>query len=215
MRWLYDKLSWLWSGSRFPRTEGAIPVGERTPAASSNLQPGELVRVKSHKEILRTITTENKNRGLSWDAEMVHYCGGTYRVLKRVSRIIDEKTGKMQTMKNPCIMLEDVICQARYSACRMFCPRSIYPYWREIWLERVSPKTSSIDSDQQPLAAVSSGCGIDAIVNGDVHNRCDHRGLTSLNSLIRVMTICVFKPFGRELNGTEHDGELSVGSDEL
>ena len=31
-----------------------------------------------------------------WDAEMVPYCGGTYRVLKRVSRIIDEKTGLMK-----------------------------------------------------------------------------------------------------------------------
>ena len=30
------------------------------------------------------------------------------------------------------------ICEARYAKCRRFCPRGIYPYWREIWLERVS-----------------------------------------------------------------------------
>jgi hypothetical protein len=74
-----------------------------------------------------------------WDAEMVPYCGGTYRVLKRVTTILDERTGKMQEMKNPCIMLDSVICEGRYSNCRMFCPRAIYSYWREIWLERVSP----------------------------------------------------------------------------
>jgi hypothetical protein len=30
-----------------------------------------------------------------------------------------------------------MVCEARYSVCRRFCPRAIYPYWREIWLERV------------------------------------------------------------------------------
>ncbi|MGD0614565.1 MAG: hypothetical protein ABSA69_03870, partial [Verrucomicrobiota bacterium] len=81
--------------------------------------------------------TENKNRGLFFDAEMVPYCGGTYRVLKRVDRILDEKTGKMVRFKNQAVILEGVICQSRYSDCRMFCPRAIYSYWREIWLERV------------------------------------------------------------------------------
>lgn len=140
MRWLYDKVSWLWGGSSFPRTVGKIPAGEPTPTVTLNFQPGEFVRVKSHEEILRTITADNKNRGMSWDAEMVPYCGGTYRVLKRVTQIVNEKTGKMQEMKNACIILDTVICQARYSGCRMFCPRSLYPFWREIWLERVAPE---------------------------------------------------------------------------
>jgi hypothetical protein len=78
------------------------------------------------------------NRGMRWDAEMAPYCGGTYQVLKRVTKIINEKTGKMQEMKAPCIILDSVVCQARYSECRLFCPRSIYPYWREIWLERIA-----------------------------------------------------------------------------
>lgn len=137
MRWFYDKFHSLWRGTCFPRKGGSIPHGQTTPSATLDLQPGELVRVKSQAEILQTISTLNMNRGLGWDAEMVPYCGGTYRVLKRVTQIIDEKTGKMQHMKTPCVILEDVICGARYSGCRMFCPRSIYPYWREIWLERV------------------------------------------------------------------------------
>jgi hypothetical protein len=137
LRWLYDKLVPLWTKTYFPRHAGPIPEGEPTPAGKLNLQPGELVRVKSHKEILATLNTVSRNRGLWWDAEMVPYCGGTYRVLQRVTKIVDEKTGKMQDMKNPCIILDSVICQARYSDCRMFCPRAIYPYWREIWLERV------------------------------------------------------------------------------
>src|SRR5262249_5765154 len=77
------------------------------------------------------------------DAEAVPYCGGTYRVLSRVTRILDEKTGRMLHMKTPSIILEGVYCKARYSDCRMFCPRAIYSYWREIWLERVDVSSES------------------------------------------------------------------------
>jgi hypothetical protein len=139
MRWFYDKTRLLWRGIAWPRKKGLIPEGQPTPTAALNLQPGELVHVKSHEEILRTVNTASKNRGLWWDAELVPYCGGTYRVLARVTNIIDEKTGKMQIMKNPCIILDTVVCQARYSTCRLFCPRNTYAYWREIWLERVGP----------------------------------------------------------------------------
>ena len=38
------------------------------------------------------------------------------------------------SFKNPCIVLDDVTCTAAY---HRQCPRGIYPYWREIWLERV------------------------------------------------------------------------------
>ena len=76
---------------------------------------------------------------MHWDAELVPYCGGTYKVLKCVTKIIGERTGKMREMKSPCIILDSVVCQARYSSCRLFCPKAMYPYWREIWLERVEP----------------------------------------------------------------------------
>jgi hypothetical protein len=138
LRWLYDKVRVRMDGTLFPRRRGTIPEGAATPTSALNLQPGELVRVKSHQEILQTLNVNSMNRGMTWDAEMVPYCGGTYRVLRRVTQIINESTGEMQVMKNPCIILDSVICQSKYSHCRMFCPRSIYPYWREIWLERVN-----------------------------------------------------------------------------
>ena len=138
MRALYNACRGLWGGSRFPRTPGVLPEGSPTPVSTLNLQPGELVRVKPHEEILQTITTANLNRGMKWDAELVPYCGGTYRVLRRVHQLIEEKSGKMVRMKTPGIVLENAVCQARYSQCRMFCPRAMYPYLREIWLERVA-----------------------------------------------------------------------------
>jgi len=145
LRWLYGKFHPLWRGPRYPYETGAISDGQPTPDGTLNLQPGELVRIKSHEEILGTLNTNNRNRGLYWDAEMVPYCGGTYQVLKRVTRIINERTGEMQEMKNPCIILDTVTCQSRYSRCRLFCPRSIYSYWREIWLERVASSAPQVE----------------------------------------------------------------------
>ena len=150
MRWLYNVACPLWRGSKWPRKVGIIPEGQPTPTAALNLQPGELVRVKSHQEILSTVSTASRNRGLWWDAELVPYCGGTYRVAKRIHNVIDEKSGKMVHMKSPSILLDAVVCQARYSPCRMFCPRSTYAYWREIWLERVSPEVPSDEQISSP-----------------------------------------------------------------
>jgi hypothetical protein len=135
-RWLYDRFQAIWGGVPFPRRRGVLPAGRSAPISSVNLQPGELVRVKPYEEILATVGSSNKNRGLSFDAEMVPYCGGTYRVRARVNTFIDEKTGKMTSLKTPAVILENVECRACYSNYRLFCPRSIYPWWREIWLER-------------------------------------------------------------------------------
>ncbi len=140
MRWFYDRFQRLRGGVPYPRRWGTIPEGQSTPSATLDLQPGELVKVKSYEEILKTVNTQNRNRGLYFDAEMVPFCGGTYRVRTRVSHILNEKTGKMMNMKNDCIILENVFCRACYSEERYFCPRAIYSYWREIWLERIPDK---------------------------------------------------------------------------
>ena len=78
-------------------------------------------------------------------------------MLKSVTRIIDERTGRMQTMKTPCVVLDSVVCESRYSECRMFCPRSIFPYWREIWLERVGSKTHDARPEDHEYLATLRG----------------------------------------------------------
>jgi hypothetical protein len=156
MRWFYDTFYPVWRGAPFPRRHGTIPEAEATPVKPLDLQPGELVRIKPYKEVLNTLNTRDRNRGLYFDAEEVPYCGKTVRVLKRVTRIIHERTGKMLEMKTPCVILDSVVCESRYSECRLFCPRGIYSYWREIWLERVGPKPS-IDGPETAEQAASQG----------------------------------------------------------
>jgi hypothetical protein len=91
------------------------------------------------------LDTNNKNRGLLFEAELVPYCGGTYRVRDRVERFIDEKTGYMRRLRTPAVILDGVVCRSRYSNHRMFCPRAIFSWWREIWLERVSANAPQAD----------------------------------------------------------------------
>ena len=72
-------------GVPFPRRTGLVPTGQPTPVVNLNLRPGEFVRVKSYKDILATVDRDWVNRGMSFDAELVPYCGGVYRVQARVT----------------------------------------------------------------------------------------------------------------------------------
>ena len=144
--WAYNRFQAWRGGTPYPYRDGLLE--KKTPRETLNLQPGELVRIKSHAEILETLNREKKNRGMLFGEEMVPYCGGVYRVRSRVERILDERTGKMTTLPGECLILDGVVCQGDYSEKRLFCPRKIYPYWREIWLRRVqeNPPDNSTES---------------------------------------------------------------------
>jgi hypothetical protein len=144
---LYNALQRLRGGEPFPYVNGRL---QKTPSVELNLQPGELVRVKSHEEILQTLDVHNRNRGLWFDVEMVKYCGGTFRVLKRVNRIIDVATGRMLQLPMDSVILEDVTVRGDY---HRFYPQNEYPLWREIWLTRIHEQSAT--AVIQPKQAVS------------------------------------------------------------
>jgi hypothetical protein len=123
--WFRDGLSWGFVRGRI--------VGP-TPTAHLDLQPGEMVRIKTKEQIEATLNEDGLNRGMGFEEEMALHCGRTARVQARVTKCIDEKTGRMLTMKNPCIVLDDVVCGGGRNG---NCPRQFVPFWREIWLERV------------------------------------------------------------------------------
>ena len=132
----YNWFQQLHGGKPFPLVPARIEPGQRTPTEVLDLEPGEWVEVRSAEEIGATITRDGMNRGMRYDMEMLKYCGGKYRVQMRVDRLINEQTGKMMEMKNPCIQLEDVYCRAECTTLRLGCPRASNTYWRETWLRR-------------------------------------------------------------------------------
>jgi hypothetical protein len=144
---LHDIVHRALTGRESPFKSGVLPDGKSTPTANLGLQPGEVVRVKPLDEIRKTMTVSNFNRGMRFDPEMARFCGVQHRIARRVERIIDEASGRMLEMKSPCIVLEGAVCSSEYSAQRVFCPRAITPYFREIWLERVSTGEANQPSD--------------------------------------------------------------------
>jgi len=137
-RWLYDRFQTLRGGTPYPRRKGTLPPDQPFPVASLDLQPGDVVRVKSYEQILATVDQKLSNLGLNWGEELVPYCGRTYRVRSRVEKFIDERSGILKKLKTPAVILEGVTCQSRFSDKRIGCPRAIFAWWREVWLERVS-----------------------------------------------------------------------------
>lgn len=128
---VFNELQQYRQGGKYPFIEGKLT---QTPRVVLNLQPGELVRLKSKDEILKTLDRRNRNRGLSFDRELVKFCGGTYRVARRVEREVNNKTGELMKFQTDCIVLDGVVCEGDYNR---FCQRRIYHYVRETWLERV------------------------------------------------------------------------------
>jgi hypothetical protein len=150
---LFNQVQMRRHGTLYPFIEGSLA---KTPIGTLDLQPGELVQVRSREEILATLDKQNRNRGLLFDGEMLTYCGGIYKVLRRVNRIIDEKTGKMRNMKYPCMTLEGVACRSDYHG---LCPRAIYHYWRENWLRRAAdvPAAQPAELVVESLQGISEG----------------------------------------------------------
>ena len=116
-----------------------------TPTEPLNLQPGDVVKIRSPEEIAPTLDGNGLNRGLSFDREMMPFCGRTCVVKQRVNRIIDDRTGRMIHITGDAVILDGIVCSGERSVGRWFCPREIHAYWREAWLVRAEGPPSSSD----------------------------------------------------------------------
>jgi hypothetical protein len=132
---LYNAIQRRRGGLQHPYVQGTLTG---TPVERLDLRVGEWVRIRPFTEIMGTLDTKNKNRGLWFvPQEMGEYCGREARVAKRVNRILNERTGEMIEFKTPSVMLDDVYCRGVAIPKRVFCPRASALFWREIWLERI------------------------------------------------------------------------------
>lgn len=102
-----------------------------TPAVPAHADAGDAVHVRPAGAILQTLDKTLRNRGLWFDRDMVKYCDQDHEVLGRVDRIIDDVTGRMRTMKTPCIVLKDVTYSGEFLR---FVAQEEHLYWREVWL---------------------------------------------------------------------------------
>lgn len=101
---------------------------------SLNLHPSDRVRIRPKEEIMKTLDGWRRYRGCRFMDEMWQYCGGTYKVLKRVNYMLDERSMKMKKCKN-MVILNGLMCNGSWPFEE--CDRSCYFFWKEAWLEKV------------------------------------------------------------------------------
>jgi hypothetical protein len=132
---LFLRLRYYLTGTPFRYLEGKQA---QTPSGSLDLQPGDWAQVKTRKEIIDTLDKNGMTRGLRFTLDMVPYCGGTYRVLRRLDKMVHEPTRKVISVKDT-VILEGSICKG----CHILkggCPRQNYNFWREVWLRPAPPR---------------------------------------------------------------------------
>ena len=114
-----------------PPPGGAVAAGAATPreAAAARSAAGRVGRgAFGGGDRGDAGCAQPMHRGLYFSApEMATECGRRYRVRRRVSRIIEEASGRMLTMKNDCVELDGPVCTGDRSVGRWFCAREIYP----------------------------------------------------------------------------------------
>lgn len=120
------------------------PRKKGDPIETLGLQPGDVVRVRSREEIRKTLDERGMNRGLRFDREMLPFCGRVFRVRRRVTRFIDEVKARMVELKTDAVTLDGAVCDGELNT-RWFCPRGIYSFWRECWVERVETASTRAD----------------------------------------------------------------------
>lgn len=132
---LTDELSRSLGGPGYPRP--LLGKNMATPNEDTGLQPGDMVVVKSIKEISKTLDSTGRNRGLLFDRCMTRYVGKIFQVDSRIERFISSTTGKMILTKKhtPLIRLSGLTCDG---IANRGCHRSDYLLWREIWLRKLN-----------------------------------------------------------------------------
>jgi hypothetical protein len=137
-----DYLGYL-TGGIFRNTFGRLiksPPHHKAPlplisaAEGLDLQPGDLVEVKSADEIRATLNPARRSQGLLFLPGMWAHCGCRLRVLHRVERIMSERTGEMRALKH-AVILEGATCNGKAHG---GCQRGCYVFWKKAWLRRVA-----------------------------------------------------------------------------
>lgn len=97
-------------------------------------EQGDLVLIQSEDKIKLTLNYWNELKGCGFLPEMWQYCGTVQRVLKPVSRFVDERDSRVKKVRGIYI-LEGVNCQGFELYGR--CDRNCFYFWREEWLTKI------------------------------------------------------------------------------
>lgn len=103
---------------------------------SMEIKAGDLVRVRSKKDINNILDNWRMYKGCSFMDEMYQYCGRTFKVLKAVHNFYDEANQRLVKCRD-ILILEDVICSGRRTLYKERCDRNCFLFWHTAWLDKI------------------------------------------------------------------------------
>jgi hypothetical protein len=111
---------------------------------TARFHPGDLVEVKSPREILETLDADGTIGQLPFMPEMIEFCGKRFAVSKRVVKICTSGSGS--TMRrfraDDVVLLDGLRCSGiDHDGCQKAC----MIFWREAWLRKV--ENGAVQSD--------------------------------------------------------------------
>jgi hypothetical protein len=117
-------------------------------ATTKKLRPGDMVRVRSAREILATLDEAGAVDGVPFMPEMLRYVDRRFRVSKRVEKICCSTDESLARALPSTVLLEDLRCDGSgHGNCQAECRI----YWKEVWLEPVEGREPLSHSDDAYL----------------------------------------------------------------
>lgn len=102
-----------------------------------DIKTGDTVRVRSKEEILQTLDENNRLGGCAFLKEMWQYCGGEYKVVKKMEYFFDEAGARLLKARD-LVLLEGIHCSGEnIPIFKHPCDRHCLLFWKEAWLEKV------------------------------------------------------------------------------
>ena len=118
---------------RVARTVGRLPKKSPVCGPSLPISPGDIVLVRSEKEIRALLSKEGSYKGCYFMEEMFAYCGKEFEVIKEIVNFFDEAKRKMVRTRD-LVVLKDVLCGGRLQPRREKCDRTCFFFWHKDWL---------------------------------------------------------------------------------
>ena len=117
-------------------TSEKIAVDNSTTSLSSTFKEGDIVRIRSKEEILRTLDKNNRLKGCLFMDEMWQYCETEHKILKKVNNFYDEANYRMCKTRNT-VLLDGIHCSGHFERYNQSCDRYCLLFWKEEWLEKI------------------------------------------------------------------------------
>lgn len=139
--WFNDKQQYLIRKIRYFRKKIIITFHNNhdpnilLKLSNNEINPGDIVRVRSVAYIKSTLDRFNKTNGCTFQKGMYNHCEKEFRVFKRVDFFYDEAKQKMCKCKN-IFLLEGSCCDGTTAYLRP-CSRNCFFFWHRNWLEKI------------------------------------------------------------------------------